>query len=77
MNVTLYTRTGCHLCDVAYKTLVEHGLEPQVVDIDTDADESLRTEFNTCVPVVKIDGKIRFRGRVEPVLLKRLLAADP
>ena len=74
MNVTLYTRKGCHLCDVAFETLVEHGLKPQVVDIDTD--ESLRTEFDTCVPVVEIDGKIRFRGRVEPVLLKRLLAGN-
>ena len=73
MNVTLYTRKGCHLCEVAYQTLVEHGLEPQLVDIDTSADESLRAEFDTCLPVVEIDGKIRFRGRVEPLLLKRLL----
>ncbi len=73
MNVTLYTRKGCHLCEVAYQTLVEHGLEPQLVDIDTAADESLRAEFDTCLPVVEIDGKIRFRGRVEPLLLKRLL----
>jgi glutaredoxin len=73
VNVTLYTRKGCHLCEVAYQTLVEHGLEPQLVDIDTGADESLRAEFDTCLPVVEIDGKIRFRGRVEPLLLKRLL----
>ncbi len=73
MNVTLYTRKGCHLCDVAYQTLVEHGLEPQLVDIDTGTNESLRAEFDTWVPVVEIDGKIRFRGRVEPLLLKRLL----
>jgi hypothetical protein len=25
------------------------------------------------VPVVEIDGKVRFRGRVDPVLLRRLL----
>jgi len=71
MNVILYTRTGCHLCDVAAEVLVEHGLQPQKVDID--ADESLRERFNTCVPVVEINGKVRFRGQVEPVLLKRLL----
>ena len=28
----------------------------------------------TCVPVVAIDGKIRFRGRVDAVLLRRLIA---
>ncbi len=74
MNVTLYTRKGCHLCDVAHETLVEHGLEPKIVDVDIDP--SLRARFDTCVPVVEIDGKIRFRGRVEPVLLKRLLAGN-
>ncbi len=72
MNVILYTRTGCHLCDVAYEVLVSHGLQPHKVDID--ADTSLRKRFDTCVPVVEIDGKIRFRGQVNPVLLKGLLS---
>jgi glutaredoxin len=71
MNVTLYTRAGCHLCDVARETLADHGLEPTMVDID--ADPGLTTRFNDCVPVVEIQGKIRFRGRVDPVLLRRLL----
>lgn len=72
MNVVLYTRKGCHLCDDAHDLLVRHGLEPQSVDID--ADPALRERFTTCVPVVEIDGKIRFRGRVNEVLLKRLLS---
>ena len=72
MNVTLYTRKGCHLCDVARQTLVDHGIAPVVVDVD--GDQALQQQFDTCVPVVEIDGKIRFRGRVEPALLKRLLA---
>jgi len=70
-NVVLYTRQGCCLCDQAHELLQNHGLEPQLVDIDRD--ESLREQFNTCVPVVEIDGKVRFRGKVDPVLLKRLL----
>ena len=74
MNVILYTRGGCHLCDDAWQTLVEHGLAPQSVDID--ADPKLVERFDTCVPVVEIDGKIRFRGRVDPVLLKRLISAE-
>ena len=71
MDVTLYTRDGCHLCDDAHRVLVDHGLEVSTVDIDRD--EALRAKFDCCVPVVEIDGKIRFRGRVEPILLKRLL----
>ncbi len=71
MNVVLYTRAGCHLCDDALALLEAHGLSPQWVDVD--ADEALRQRFNECVPVVEIDGKIRFRGRVDPVLLRRLI----
>ena len=73
MNVILYTRTGCHLCDDAEQVLAEHGLQAKKVDIDANADESLREQFDTCVPVVEIDGKVRFRGQVDPLLLKRLL----
>jgi glutaredoxin len=71
LKVVLYTRDGCHLCDDAAVMLVQHGLRPEIVDIDTDA--ALHDRFDTCVPVVEIDGKIRFRGRVSRVLLKRLL----
>jgi hypothetical protein len=50
-----------------------HGVNPQLVDID--ADPELQSQFDHCVPVVAIDGKVRFRGRVNPTLLKRLLGA--
>jgi predicted thioredoxin/glutaredoxin len=69
--VKLYTRTGCHLCDDAYEVLIRNGLLPESIDID--ADPMLVERFTECVPVVEIDGKIRFRGRVNEVLLKRLL----
>ena len=59
------------MCDVAEQVLAEHGL--QATQVDIDADELLREQFDTCVPVVEIDGKVRFRGRVDPILLKRLL----
>ena len=70
-EVILYTRPGCHLCDDARELLARHGLRSRLVDIDTDP--ALRDQFDTCVPVVVIDGKERFRGRVNEVLLKRLL----
>ena len=67
----LYSRVGCHLCQVAEQMLIAHGLQPETIDIDDDP--SLVERFNTCVPVIEIDGKIRFRGRVDAMLLKRLL----
>ena len=67
----LYTRQGCCLCDEAKLTLEEHGLTVQSVDIDNDP--SLREKYDLLVPVVWIDGKERFRGQVNPILLRRLL----
>ena len=72
MQVVLYTRKGCHLCDDALAVLRRHGLSPQLIDIDSEA--QWRERYNECVPVVEIDGKVRFRGRVNEMLLSRLLA---
>jgi glutaredoxin len=71
-DVVLYSRQGCHLCDVAAEVLARHNLAFEVVDID--ADPVLREQYNECVPVVVIDGKERFRGRVDELLLRRILS---
>lgn len=71
MQVVLYTRLGCHLCDDARDLLISHGVQPNCVDID--ANPQLRERFDTCVPVVEIDGQVRFRGRIDERLLLRLL----
>ena len=72
IEVVVYTRQGCHLCDDARALLECYGLQPRLVDID--ADPELRQQYNECVPVVAIDGKVRFRGRIDEILLRRLLA---
>ena len=74
-DVIVYTRTGCHLCDDAVALLERYRLRPKLIDIDSDP--TLVERFTTCVPVVMINGKIRFRGRVNEVLLKRLLIPGP
>ena len=71
IQAILYTRAGCCLCQKAKKILEAHGLA--VEEIDIDADPQLRDRYNECVPVVVIDGRERFRGRVDERLLKRLL----
>ena len=70
-DIVLYTRRGCHLCEVAKETLLQQGHTPKEIDIDDDPE--LRARFDCCVPVVEIDGKIRFRGHVYKRLLRRLL----
>ncbi len=71
LQVLLFTRSGCHLCDEAEGVLLRHGLNPTKIDID-DSPE-LRERYDTCVPVVVIDGQERFRGQVNEVLLQRLI----
>lgn len=71
-TATLYTRQGCCLCDKAHRLLVAHGFQVELVDID--ANPALRERYDHWVPVVEIDGKERFRGRIDPRLLARLVA---
>jgi glutaredoxin len=70
-NVVVYTREGCHLCDDAKQLLGTFGIIPTEIDIDEQS--ALLAQYRDCVPVVKIDGKVRFRGKIDPVLLRRIL----
>jgi glutaredoxin len=76
-QVVMYTRRGCHLCDDAWAVLERarrrHRFELTQVDVDGEAD--LAQRYGTQVPVVLIDGRVRFRGIVNPVLLERVLRA--
>jgi glutaredoxin len=75
LHFTLYTRHDCPLCDEARELLhreqQRHGFQLTVIDVDTDA--RLREQHGNWVPVVCVDGQIRFRGKINPVLLARLL----
>jgi glutaredoxin len=54
LEVTLYTRSGCHLCDEAKSqiapVLMEFGARLREVNID--ADPVLRERYNVDVPVI-------------------------
>jgi hypothetical protein len=50
---------------------VRHGF--RLVIRDVDSDPAWTEAHGEHVPVVAVDGKIRFRGRVNEVLLERLL----
>jgi glutaredoxin len=78
-EVIVYSRAGCHLCDVVKDTLAQ--LETQaafhwrVVDIDADPD--LRQLYNEQVPVVFIDGRKAFKYHMDSVQFLRALASRP
>ena len=78
LKVLLFTRAGCHLCEDAWSFLIQqqqrHGFRLTSVDVDESA--QLVAEYGLEVPVVVIDGKVRFRGKINPVLWERLLRAE-
>jgi glutaredoxin len=78
VQVVMYTRQGCHLCEDAWKLLREaqqrFGFTLDSSDVDSDAE--LASLHGDSVPVVTVNGKVRFKGRVSPVLLTRLLQGE-
>jgi glutaredoxin len=74
----LYTRHGCHLCEDAWELLERvrrrDGIRLEVVDVDRDP--QLTARYGLQVPVVTVNGKVRFRGPINAVLLERLLTAE-
>lgn len=72
----LYTRKHCHLCDDAIALLAGYQLFlPEIEVIDIEDSRELMRQFGESVPVVEIDGKVRFRGGVNACLLQRLIDA--
>ena len=74
-HVVVYTRATCPLCDEALAVLRRfqdrHGFTIETRNVD-DAADWVR-EFGEWVPVVVINGVVRFRGQVNEVLLRRML----
>ena len=78
LSFTVYRRAQCCCCHKAIDLLKEfqrsHGF--QIDEVDIDADPDLTAKYGNDVPVVAVNGKVRFRGVVNPALLDRLLAAE-
>jgi glutaredoxin len=77
-QVVMFTRQGCHLCAVAWEQLCKaqrrHGFDLTQVDVDTEA--KLAARHGMHVPVVQINGKVRFRGGINEVLFRRLIDGE-
>ena len=71
-RVTLYTRSGCHLCDEARGTVARVCLEldEEYVEVDIDADPELAGRFGDEVPVTFVDGRQHDFWRVDPARLR-------
>ncbi len=76
-TVVIYSRKGCHLCEVVKESLSKlsrrGGFTWQEVDVDADSD--LRRQYNDEVPVVFIDGRKAFKYRMDEQEFLRKLAS--
>ena len=74
-EVTIYSKPGCHLCDVAKDVLLKvQCQEPFTLrEINIEEDEATREAFKESIPVILIAGRKAFKFRVdERELLERL-----
>ena len=66
-KVTVYSRSGCHLCDIAIdrikSTMDELKFELDIKLIDNDI--KLQEEYGEQVPVMLIEGKVHDYWRVD------------
>ncbi|MBI4483686.1 MAG: glutaredoxin family protein [Acidobacteria bacterium] len=74
-KLVLYSRPGCHLCEEARATLErarrEIPFDFQEVNIEKSAE--LQAEFGEQIPVLFVDGRKKFKYRIDPKKLRRVL----
>lgn len=73
VEVTLYTRRGCTLCEKAKAVMLGTGLAVHIDEVDIDRDEVLRERYTNDVPVIFIGGVEAFRHRVDPETFRRMI----
>jgi glutaredoxin len=77
LNVTLYTKAGCRLCDEAEDTLRRLGkfiqFELRIVYIDCEP--ALQDRFADRVPVVYIDGREVASAPIDEAALRLAISA--
>ena len=75
-QVIVYSRKGCHLCEIVKETLskLERRGSFTWKEIDVDGDDQLRRQYNDEVPVVFIDGHKAFKYRMDEREFLRKLA---
>jgi glutaredoxin len=76
-QVVVYSRKGCHLCEIVKETLgkLERRGGFTWQEIDVESDNTLRRQFTDEVPVVFIDGRKAFKYRMSETEFLRKLAS--
>jgi glutaredoxin len=67
VQVTLFSRPGCHLCDVARDVIMAERNRTafELVEVDVSTEDALELEYGIRIPVVLIDGVEAFEIEVD------------
>jgi len=78
IEVRLYTRSGCHLCDIMKAAVEEEarGYSVRMTAVDVDSADELAREFGADVPVLFVGGKKFAKHRLEPGRLREKLRRE-
>lgn len=73
-SVRFFSKANCRLCDEAMDLLEEYSCWlPEIEFVNIADGPLLEEQYGESIPVVEIDGQVRFRGRIDRVLLQRLI----
>lgn len=77
VDVTVYSREDCHLCEEAIadveRVAEDVGVAVAIDEVDVDEDEELAAEYGERVPYVLLDGEPAYKYRVDTFDLRRRL----
>ena len=77
-RITLFSRHGCHLCEIARQEMEriasENKVEIAIEEIFIDGDSALESEYGFMVPVIQIDGAMHGYGRIEEARFRKAIA---
>lgn len=74
-RITIMTKPGCHLCEVAKQTIskiVGSHASVMVEEINILENPDLHDKYKNDVPVILVDGVERFKHQVDPDKLSQL-----
>jgi glutaredoxin len=76
-QVVVYSRKGCHLCEIVKESLTKLERRGGFTwsEVDVESDDQLRRQFTDEVPVVFIDGHKAFKYRMDERDFLRKLAS--
>ena len=79
VEIKLFSRRGCHLCEVALEDMKRIATASQIsITVDEvfiDGDPALESEYGFMVPVIHVDGVMHGYGRIEEARFLKAISA--